>query len=79
MVCIDFFKVNLVDVIGLGLFGLIGIKYGIVDYGYILVMLKLGWVGINIVGILMVVLYVLIYFMMDVNVLIYGEYIVGEV
>ncbi|WP_265478170.1 ROK family protein [Lactiplantibacillus plantarum] len=76
--CIDFFKANPVDAIGLGSFGPIGIKHGTADYGHILATPKPGWAGTNIVGILTAALHVPIYFTTDVNASIYGEYIAGE-
>ena len=70
--CIDFFKANPVDAIGLGSFGPIGIKHGTADYGHILATPKPGWAGTNIVGILTAALHVPIYFTTDVNASIYG-------
>lgn len=76
--CIDFFKANPVDAIGLGSFGPIGIKAGTADYGHILATPKPGWAGTNIVGQLTDALHVPIFFTTDVNASVYGEYIAGE-
>lgn len=75
--CVEFFKENPVDAIGLGSFGPIGIKQGTTDYGHILATPKPGWAGTDIVGILQDALNVPIYFTTDVNASVYGEYIEG--
>ncbi|MFB9769056.1 ROK family protein [Lactiplantibacillus modestisalitolerans] len=76
--CIDFFKENPVDAIGLGSFGPIGIKHGTKEYGHILATPKPGWANTDIVGILTAALHVPIYFTTDVNASIYGESVSGE-
>jgi len=76
--CIDFFKENPVDAIGLGSFGPIGIKAGTADYGHILATPKPGWAGTDMVGVLTAALHVPIYFTTDVNASVYGEYIAGS-
>lgn len=76
--CIDFFKENPVDAIGLGSFGPIGINKGNKDYGHILSTPKPGWAGTDMVGTLTDALHVPVYFTTDVNASVYGEYIAGS-
>lgn len=75
--CIDFFKANPVDALGLGSFGPIGINKKADNYGKILATPKPGWAGTDIVGILEDALKIPVFFTTDVNASVYGEYTQG--
>lgn len=73
---IDYFKqFDNLFVIGIVFFGLIEICCFLLKYGYIIDMLKLGWLNVDFVGLIKKVLNVLIVWMIDVNGFVYGEYL----
>ncbi|WP_155286833.1 ROK family protein [Lacticaseibacillus zhaodongensis] len=72
--CVDFFKANPVDAIGIGSFGPIDINPDSTTYGYVLKTPKPNWSNTDFVGPLQTQLHVPIAFTTDVNASAYGEY-----
>lgn len=75
----DYFMIYFVDVIGIGLFGFIGVNFDDLKYGYIIMIFKFGWGDFDFLGYFKSCFNILFYWIIDVNEVVYGELMIGIV